>query len=145
MRGRPCHVDVQTVRMAGDGNAVRVDFARDQRAVGQARRAMRAALLGWRLPRLVDTVVLVTSELVTNAIRYGRPPLSVQLRRSPRQVQLDVHDGNPVELPVVLGEAAAEVESGRGLGIVLALADEVTVEQVTGDGKIIHVTFGLGQ
>ena len=99
----------------------------------------------WRLSHLVDAVVLAVSELVTNAVRYGRPPVFIELQRRPEQVRLAVHDGNPAEPSLEPGAAETgtdvEAESGRGLGIVHAVADKVNVEQVPGDGKIIQVTF----
>ncbi len=120
---------------------VRVELATDLRAVGQARRAARDVLVAWRLSHLVDVVVLVTSELVTNALRYGRPPVSIALQRQAGQVRLDVRDGDPAEPPAAPSVVAAHAESGRGIAIVHALADEVAVEQVEDDGKIVHVTF----
>lgn len=122
---------------------VRVELAQDDETPGRARRLTRQVLLDWRLPGLVDAVVLVVSELVTNAVRYGRPPLSMELRRQPREVRLAVHDGNPAEPDTADGAAAALAESGRGMGIVDVLADTVAVEQVTGVGKIIHAAFGI--
>jgi anti-sigma regulatory factor (Ser/Thr protein kinase) len=120
---------------------VQVELAQDDGTPGRARRVTRDALLDWHLPGLVDVVVLVVSELVTNAVRYGRPPLSMELRRRPREVRLAVHDGNPTEPVAPGGTAAAHAESGRGMGIVGVLADDVVVEQVTDDGKIIHAAF----
>ncbi len=124
-----------------DGNPVRMDLPQDARAAGQARRVARAALVRWQLPGLIDSVLLAVSELVTNAVRHGRPPVSMQLERQDERLRLDVHDGSPATAPATVGEAADDAESGRGLAIVLALADDVQVEQVTGDGKILHVTF----
>ena len=88
-------------------------------------------------------LVLVASELATNAIRHGRPPVTLELRRQTQAVRLDVHDGDPTE--PVLTAATADVESGRGLAIVRALADSVAVEQVTGDGKILRASFTTEQ
>ena len=124
---------------------VQVPLAQDQRAPGQARRATRGTLISWRLPDLVDTVVLAVSELVTNAVRYGRPPVSLELRRRGQQVRVDVHDGDPTEPPGPAGEAEPDAESGRGMGIVHALADEVAVEQVDDDGKVIRLGFDVAR
>lgn len=120
---------------------VHVELSQDRHAPGDARRATRDALVRWRLPELVDTVVLAVSELVTNAVRYGRPRVSLDLRRQAEQVRVEVHDGDPGEPPAVSGEVPPDAESGRGLGIVRALADDVSVEQVPEDGKIVRVSF----
>ena len=119
---------------------VHVDLPQDQRAPSEARRAARAALTSWRLPELVDAVALAVSELVTNAIRYGRPTVSVDLARQRSQVRVAVHDGDPTEPPAA-GQAEADAESGRGLAIVEALADDVVVEQIADDGKVVRVDF----
>lgn len=128
-----------------DVPAVRVELAQDPRAAGQARGAVREVLVRWRLVHLVDAVVLAASELVTNAVRYGRPPVAMQLQRQEGQVRLDVHDGNPAEPADRHGQVHADAESGRGVEIVQALATEFSVEQVDGDGKIVHATFEVGE
>lgn len=102
---------------------------------------MRSALLAWRLPALVETVVLAVSELVTNALIHGRPPVALTLRRSAGEVRIGVHDNSPAE-PIVAGaEQSGDATSGRGLGIVAELADTVGCEQVPDDGKIVYASF----
>ena len=114
----------------------------DHRAAGQARRATRDVLLQWRLPALIDTVVVAVSELVTNAIRHGRPQVKLELQRGQRQIGVRVHDDEPTEPTAVQGRTAADsAESGRGLNIVSALAVEVGVEQVPDDGKVVYAYF----
>lgn len=122
-----------------------LDLPSDGHAPGQARRAVRDVLLRWHLPALVDAVVLAASELVTNAVRYGRPPLRVVVRRNAADVRLDVHDGEPRE-PGSAGSRGApeQAESGRGLEIVKSLA-VVGCEQIPGDGKVVYATFPLAQ
>jgi anti-sigma regulatory factor (Ser/Thr protein kinase) len=126
----------------GGPEVVRVDLRPGPGAPADARRATREALRRWELPALVDRVVLVVSELVTNSVRYGRPPLHLDLRRLRSAVRVDVHD-TVAEEPVLDGraEVAADRESGRGLLIVSAVADEVGVEQVPGDGKHVFASF----
>jgi anti-sigma regulatory factor (Ser/Thr protein kinase) len=129
-------------RPEGAGELVRVDLHPGPHAPADARRATREVLGRWELPALVDRVVLVVSELVTNSVRYGRPPLHLDLRRLRGRVRIDVHDTVPEE-PVLHGREAVadESESGRGLLIVNAVADEVGVEQVPGDGKHVYAAF----
>ena len=121
---------------------VRLELRPGPHAPGDARRATRDALRRWELPALVDRVVLVVSELVTNSVRYGRPPLRLDLRRLRSCVRVDVHDTVP-EAPVLHGRQPvdADRESGRGLIIVSAVADEVGVRQVPGDGKHVYASF----
>jgi anti-sigma regulatory factor (Ser/Thr protein kinase) len=123
---------------------VRVPLRDDLRAPAQARRAVRDVLLSWRLPELVDAVVLAVSELVTNALRHGRPPVHLVLHRERACVRLDVHDGRPPVPPSDRRPASDEAESGRGLQIVHALAVDVGCERVPGDGKVVHASFPTG-
>ncbi len=133
---------VERERPEGAGEVVRVDLRPGPHAPADARRATREVLGRWELPALVDRVVLVVSELVTNSVRYGRPPLRLDLCRLRSCVRIDVHD-TVEEEPVLHGRAAVadDRESGRGLLIVSAVADEVGVEQVPGDGKHVYASF----
>ena len=73
----------------------------DPAAVATARTLTAAVLAGWDTD-LADDAVLVTSELVTNAIAHGAPPvtLTLTLRTEPEPtVILDVTDASPA-LPV---------------------------------------------
>jgi anti-sigma regulatory factor (Ser/Thr protein kinase) len=129
-------------RPEGAGEVVRVDLHAGPHAPADARRATREVLRRWELPALVDRVVLVVSELVTNSVRYGRPPLHLDLRRLRGRIRIDVHDTVAQE-PVLHDRepVADDRESGRGLLIVSAVADEVGVEQVPGDGKHVYAAF----
>ena len=126
----------------GVAELVRVDLRPGPTAPGDARRATTEVLRRWELPTLVDRVVLVVSELVTNSVRYGRPPLHLDLRRLRGRVRVDVHDTVPEE-PSLHDRPPVDPdrESGRGLLIVSAIADEVGVEQVPGDGKHVYASF----
>ena len=126
---------------ARGGDLVAVELPADQQAPGQARRAAREVLSSWQLPALVDRVVLVVSELVTNSVRYGRPPVRLVLTRWQRCVRVDVHDAHAAEPILDPAGADLEAESGRGLLIVTAVADQVGVEQIPGDGKHVYASF----
>jgi anti-sigma regulatory factor (Ser/Thr protein kinase) len=133
---------VEREQREGVAEVVRVDLSPGPRAPGDARRATTEVLRRWELPSLVDRVVLVVSELVTNSVRYGRPPLRLDLRRLRGCVRVDVHDTVPDE-PALHDrqQVDSDRESGRGLLIVSAIADEVGVEQVPGDGKHVYASF----
>ncbi|MEV5509063.1 ATP-binding protein [Streptomyces orinoci] len=71
----------------------------------------------------IDDVVLVVSELVTNAVRYGSEPgdsLLVVLAADDRRTRIEVHDPSR-RLPRMKAESH-ERGRGRGLHIVDALA-----------------------
>ncbi|MEV7091062.1 ATP-binding protein [Streptomyces sp. NPDC093085] len=88
------------------------------------RRLVRHALSVWRLDDVADHAVLITSELMANAARHTTCP-SIRLlvgRPATRRVRIGVVDRAPSRLPV-LGLAAADDESGRGLLLIDAIAD----------------------
>ncbi|WP_018656943.1 ATP-binding protein [Actinomadura flavalba] len=96
-----------------------LSFTPEAPAIRVARETVRAALAAWDLADLADDAELVTSELVTNALRYAADA-TVVLTHEPGRVLLEVVDDNP-EPPHA--EAAGPVdEHGRGLLIVAALA-----------------------
>ena len=66
----------------------------DASAPSEARAFVTAQLSSTRLPADVaaEDVVLVTSELVTNAVNAGGTTLEVEIRASPHQVELVVSD-----------------------------------------------------
>lgn len=88
----------------------------------RCRRIIRAVLQHWRQPSLVENAELLTSELVTNALRHGTgPDIGMRLYISGTHVVIEVRDGTP-DLPV-LREAKPDDEDGRGLALVDAVAD----------------------
>jgi two-component sensor histidine kinase len=80
----------------------------------------RAADL-WRLDReMTDTALLLVSELVTNAIRHGTPPVRLSLRLDRERLRVEVTDSSPV-LPELTRPDPDQI-GGRGLQIVQLLA-----------------------
>ena len=112
-------------------------FTRDPACVGVCRDFVERTLRS-RPPELVDRAVLVTSELVTNAIRHtvGGGVLEVVL--GPGQLRLEVRDSSheqPVEaLP------RPNAAGGRGLPIVSSLASHWGVDE-SRSGKTVWATF----
>lgn len=123
--------------MTNDGTPaeLQLDLPPDLTAAHAARAAARSVLPRWRLGALIDPVLLVVSELVGNAVRHGRPPVDLRLRKAGSGVRVDVHD-EEASAPAT-GEASFEAESGRGLLLVDAVAAESGVEQIEGDGKVV--------
>jgi len=73
---------------------------------------------------LVDDAMLVASELVTNAVRYGRPEITIGLAHVRDGVRIEVGDCGetlPLLAPVVPADHRA---GGRGLLIVASTASD---------------------
>jgi anti-sigma regulatory factor (Ser/Thr protein kinase) len=136
--------DVSARPGVGDGDTVEFALPDDATAPGEARRSVRATLRRWRLPTLIDACVLAASELVTNAFRHGRPPVGLSLRRRANDVRLDVSDSDP-DLVTSKGKDDANdlAESGRGLDIVRAVADDVGSEGIPNDGKKVFASWQI--
>ncbi|MGW2642543.1 SpoIIE family protein phosphatase [Streptomyces sp. NPDC001348] len=88
-------------------------------APGRARRLARRALARWGLEELSDSVELLVSEVVTNAVRYASRPVTLRLLRTD-VLRCEVGDDVP-QLPR-LRQARATDEGGRGLYLVNRLA-----------------------
>lgn len=118
-----------------------VDLPHGPRAAAAARSATREVLGRWRLPAVLDDVLLAVSELVTNAVVHGKPKVWLVLRRGASRVDVSVHDGRPLSDAPMEGSEDDRAESGRGLRIVRTLSDGVRYEQVADDGKFVHASF----
>jgi anti-sigma regulatory factor (Ser/Thr protein kinase) len=110
----------------------------NQASPARARRFIREALPD--LPDdFVDRAQLLISELVTNAVLHGRPPVHAELEIGPSSLSVAVIDQGS-EAPTLHDPTALD-DHGRGLRIVGQLADEWGVEWRT-QGK--SVWFRLG-
>jgi anti-sigma regulatory factor (Ser/Thr protein kinase) len=86
----------------------------------QARAAVNACAHRLGLDEVCDDVVLLVSEMVTNAVRYAEPPVRLELQADDREVVVAVRDGSPQ--PPLAREADRDAESGRGMLLVDMLA-----------------------
>nr|WP_237554940.1 ATP-binding protein [Streptomyces sp. SID4948] len=103
-------------------------------AVATARALVRRQLTDWNQPaETVDSTELIVSELVTNAVRYGRAPLRLRVIRD-RALTCEVHDSN--DTTPRMRHAHTVDEGGRGLFIVAQVADNWGT-RYTGDGKAV--------
>ncbi|GGT14806.1 hypothetical protein GCM10010222_66060 [Streptomyces tanashiensis] len=122
----------------------------DELAPSRARSFTRAALIAWGAEDLLDEVVLVVSELTTNAEQHGRQPaepdnwpsaadrnldeITLTLAFQAGVVGIEVEDNSPE--PPVPRIASSYSTSGRGLLLVSALADAWTAcPKRDGSGK----------
>jgi anti-sigma regulatory factor (Ser/Thr protein kinase) len=124
------------------GDDVQISLPNDSTAPGQARQAVTATLTRWHLSYLSDSCMLAVSELVTNAVQHGRPPIGMFLRRGALAIRLDVHDGDPKPISEMHGGGTLDLlESGRGLEVVQAISDDCGSEHIPGDGKTVFASW----
>ena len=130
----------------------------DPRAARVARMTVRAALLGHGMGEVLDTVELLTSELVTNAYRHTKGPASLRLTAlSDGRLRVGVWDSHPY-IPAPFGRpprdrvptAPADADGGRGLFLVERYADSWGGWPLGGDllgrgaGKLLWFEVGGG-
>lgn len=106
--------------------AVRVEaeYGAEPLSVRHARAFVAATLAAWDLDDLSEVALLLTSEVVTNAIVHARTTFRLTLELDEPDLIVEVSDGSPAE-PAAL--AASDLGSddavhGRGLQLVDALA-----------------------
>src|SRR5215510_9136392 len=110
--------------------------------VTQDRRLVRETLAEWGLDSYIDHTVLISSELVTNALRHGAGMIGVRLHHARRDLRIEVHDhgaGRPLRW-----HAGTADESGRGLAVIDGLISMYDgqwgcTDDYTGSGKTVYV------
>jgi anti-sigma regulatory factor (Ser/Thr protein kinase) len=117
-----------------------IELPSDTHAPRLARRFLVQSLCMTHNQDALDDAVTLTSELVTNALLHGYPPIKVAVDCDGDSVHVQVHDAGPT-LPVPRQPADDET-GGRGLLLVGHLADAWGVES-TADGK--GVWFSLAR
>ncbi|SEC00141.1 SpoIIE family protein phosphatase [Streptomyces sp. TLI_105] len=114
----------------------------DPAKVAGARASTNAQLEHWGLDAVGFAVELIVSELVTNAIRYGAPPVDLRLLRDKdRALICEVSDSR--ETSPHLRRARPDEEGGRGLFLVAQLADHWGT-RYTREGKTIWAEVPIG-
>ncbi|WP_345656147.1 SpoIIE family protein phosphatase [Streptomyces siamensis] len=102
------------------------------RSVATARSFVRDTLQGWGFGDIVDDAVVLTSELVTNAVVHAGTSADVLCLRSDEGVRIEVADRYPErEIPLqaaAINMGSPDREGGRGLQLCAALAGRWGVE-----------------
>jgi hypothetical protein len=97
----------------------------------------------------IDDIAVTVSELLSNALRYGRPPDGEELQPALWLAYWDrwscavcgvTDENDQVPVPVEAGELA---ESGRGLQVVAALSDSWGWNPRADGGKVVWALFRL--
>ncbi|MET8956562.1 ATP-binding protein [Streptomyces sp. NPDC004129] len=111
--------------------------------VSRVRRTVRMALFSWGCPSsAIDDSVLLASELVGNAVRYGPDTwITVNLLHVGDRLLLEVTDGSSVR-PAVQQTDPAD-EQGRGMYLVQAIASAWGSRREALGGKTTWCTLAL--
>ncbi len=130
---------------AAQSRMIQSDLPLDPETAAFARRLVERALTDWNVPELIGDTTIVVSELVTNAILYGKPPLSIVMTYYAGVLIGQVRDQGEVfraDEPL-LPQAAGTAEHGRGLAIVAAFSNRWGVAPLTpeGEGKAVWFTM----
>jgi anti-sigma regulatory factor (Ser/Thr protein kinase) len=116
------------------------NLASDPAIVAQARRHATDQLTAWGLDTAVFITELIISELVTNAIRYGQPPIQLRLIHENSTLICEVFDSSNTSPH--LRRARTFDEGGRGLLLVAQLSERWGTRHAT-TGKTIWAEQSL--
>ncbi|MEU9288946.1 SpoIIE family protein phosphatase [Streptomyces sp. NPDC048275] len=120
-------------RVFDQNQVVSWDLDSDPAVVPETRKRACECLADWGLEEEVFVTELVVSELITNAIRYGRPPIKLRLIRD-RSLICEVSDTSATSPH--LRRARVFDEGGRGLLLVAQLTERWGT-RYTSTGKTI--------
>jgi anti-sigma regulatory factor (Ser/Thr protein kinase) len=115
------------------------------RGVQDARRWVADLCLEIDRPELAECAQLGVSELVTNALLHGEPPITVRMRGTVEHPRVEVRDSS-VEPPILPSQPLDRPQTddllltfGRGLEIVARCSDAWGAE-IEEDGKVVWFT-----
>ncbi|MFD3550154.1 SpoIIE family protein phosphatase [Streptomyces sp. NPDC058655] len=111
----------------------------EETAPGRARRFARRAVTRWGLEELSDSLELLVSEVVTNAVRYAERPVTLRLLRTD-VLRCEVGDDSP-QLPRQR-RARDTDEGGRGLFLVNRMARRWGATRLS-SGKVVWFELAL--
>lgn len=116
-----------------------LELESDPRMVVAARQFVRDRLSAWEATDHLDAAVLVTSELVTNAVLHARTAIQLRLIVDGSKVRIEVLDENS-RLPAPAA-CPPDATSGRGLALISSLAATWGMDH-RGDGKVVWAELG---
>jgi anti-sigma regulatory factor (Ser/Thr protein kinase) len=112
-----------------------ITLPRNPSSVAAARRFIAARAAAWLFPEPAgQQLVLIGSELVTNAVLHARTELTLTLERRGDRVRISVKDRS--QAPATLRHYRADALTGRGLGVVATLSDRWGISAAA-DGKVV--------
>jgi anti-sigma regulatory factor (Ser/Thr protein kinase) len=111
-------------------------------SIGEARHFVHDALSVWAVDgRRADTVALLVSELVTNAIVHAVPPIDLTLDRKDQLLRVEVSDGAN-QMPEMI-EPPRPAGGGYGLHLVEQLSDTWGIARRGPQGKLVWFEIEL--
>ncbi len=120
---------------------LRVRLTAAPAAAGEARNLVRAAIADWDVPVDPAVAALLTSEIVTNAIRYETTE-SVRLHITCSCGHLRVYEHDSCRSAPTPADVTADAEAGRGLLLVSMLSTGWGWFR-TPTGKAVYFTLAL--
>ena len=99
---------------------VRVELPGQPVSVGHARSLVRHALREWDLEPLQDAVLLLVSELTTNAVLHAHSDFAIEVTRTTDGVRVWVSDRSP--RPPAQRHHGPTSSTGRGLAMVALMS-----------------------
>jgi DNA-binding NarL/FixJ family response regulator len=117
-------------------------FEQDAQSPRAARRFVSQALTAVDDDDLTDTVTLLVSELVTNAVLHAGSEVEVLVRLTATAARVEVTDASAQA--VAPRDAASDEDSGRGLALVGNLARRWGVREAPGGGKTVWFEVDRG-
>ena len=122
-------------------DACRVRLTTGPAAAAEARRQVRAAICAWQAPVDPDIAVLLTSDLVTNAIRHeAGETVTLGISCARGELRVEVH-GSSRTRP---SQADARIGSEFGPGLILvAILSHEWGSYRTPDGKAVYFTLAF--
>jgi len=130
---------VARTRLIAPSKVAEWEVRPDPAAVAPVRAECGALLRDWGFEEIGFATELILSELITNAIRYGAPPIKVRLLHN-RSLICEVSDGSSTSPH--LRRARATDEDGRGLFLVAQFARRWGTRYTSG-GKVIWTEQSL--
>jgi anti-sigma regulatory factor (Ser/Thr protein kinase) len=98
----------------------RLAFVARRESVPTARGFAVCTSTSWGYEAMRDDMALLVTELVTNAVLHGAPPITLRVECDGTRLRVSVTDRNSD--PAYVRDAGPEDESGRGMRLVQQLA-----------------------
>lgn len=113
-----------------------LELVPDPTSPRKARRFIATTLREWGCEQVVDVAKLLVTEVVTNAVRYVHSRAVLSARYDGDRLEVRVRDES--DTVPTLRPVDPEDQSGRGLMLVNALADQWGVEPSAHGGKTVY-------